>query len=798
MPKNRTDRPDEIATDPALEARATPDASSPAPRPANEAGRQRTLDAYRILDSGRDARFEELVAEVADVCGSPIATITFVDRDRQWFKAAIGLPFDQTDRDVAFCAHTILEPDAALVVEDTTRDPRFAQNPLVLGDPHLMAYAGAPMVAPDGSVLGTVCAMDYEPREFSPQQLAVLERVAAQVVELLDATSAAERLLGMGAALGAEADDIGGAAAPGPEAIGREGSPDEVLELTRPLIEAIGEEVDIVEVVERFCHALLTTFGWWAARIAWVQGDVLRSDAWMVAPTAPPVLAGLHGMAAAPVVLDDLHVQYRDPAVHDIGMLRWVADRDLVAGLGGRQAIVLDVPGATSLAARLVLLLPSARALSASAVRTLTTAAAVLSRVFVQDRARRELTYRATHDVLTGLLNREGLERRYQDSTPGRPQARAVLYIDVDGFKRINDVHGHRAGDEILGRIANQLTGRIRPTDTAARLGGDEFLVVLDGILHEDEALRVARRLLQALCGAHTVFHTERVELAVSIGLVLWRGGATLDAVIDAADRMMYSAKELGGASIAAAGADGRRLLGVDAGDERDLDVALSGAVQVVVAPVRSRSGAFAGVRAAVSAEVRHPDVDDMVELILQGVEPLLEDVTEGGLAQVLLAPASMLWVTDGLVLRMLVALATSLPQCEFRLLLVADAETDDAVRQAIGIRDALGVGLVVADFGSARGELGLLDRVAPVALELSPDILPSSDRHAEPASALIAARALAGLRRLTIIVPEVSGVDLAEIVDDDGLVVDLAAAIVCRREPPRPASAATERRRRS
>ena len=109
------------------------------PMPANEAARLRTLDGYRILDTGRDARFEELAAEVASVCGTPIATITFVDATRQWFKAAIGIPFEQTDRDIAFCAHTILDPDHTLVIEDTTQDPRFANNPLVLGDPHLMA-----------------------------------------------------------------------------------------------------------------------------------------------------------------------------------------------------------------------------------------------------------------------------------------------------------------------------------------------------------------------------------------------------------------------------------------------------------------------------------------------------------------------------------------------------------------------------------------------------------------------------------------------------------------------------------
>jgi diguanylate cyclase (GGDEF)-like protein len=747
--------------------------------PVDEERRQRTLDGYGILDTGRDARFEELVAEIADVFGSPIATITFVDRARQWFKASVGLPFDQTDRDVAFCAHTILDPERLLVVEDTTQDERFADNPLVLGDPHLMAYAGAPMVAPDGTVLGTVCAMDYQPRSFSSQQLAVLERVATQVVELLDAASAAERLAETGSAAGAAVRTEAGDG-------GREGVADEVLALTRPLIEAIGEDVDIVEVLETFCADMLSTFGWWAARVAWVQGDALRPGAWLVAPDAPQVLDQLAGSVSTPVALDGLEVLYRDPAVHDIGMLRWVGDRDVVAGVGGRHAVVLDVPGANSLAARVLFLLPSTRALGPAAVRTLTTAAAVLPRVFVQDRARRELTYRATHDMLTGLLNREGLERRYPGASSGRAVDRAVLFIDLDGFKSINDTRGHRAGDEVLARVARQISGRIRPTDTAARLGGDEFLVVLDGILHEDEALRVARRLLDALCGTYTVFHTERVEMAVSIGVALWGAEASMDTVIDAADRLMYAAKELGGAAIATDGNEGRRLLGIDDGDGRDLDAALSGAIQVVVAPVRDRAGAFRAIRVAVCAEVRHPEVADLVDVTLQGVAPLLEEVDGQHRVQLLIAPSGVLWATDGLVLRTIVALTMALPTVELRLVVTAEQGSDELVLQVLSIRDTLGVGIVLAGFGSDRGDLGLLDRLDPVALELAHEVVTRRADSGEPSSALVAARALADRRGLTMIVPGPQVPIDDELSRPDTLFVDLASAIVRRREPPR------------
>jgi len=782
-----------------------------APLPANEAARLRTLQDYGILDTGRDARFEELAAEVASACGTPIATITFVDEARQWFKAAVGLTIDQTDRDIAFCSHTILDPDHTFVVEDATRDARFAGNPLVMGDPRLVAYAGAPMVAPDGTVIGTVCAMDVEPRSYSPKQLSSLQRIAAQVVELLGATSSVD-----GRPSAATAPTVSAPGAPGWRDVdgdapdeagwnGREGSGDDVLALTRPLIEAIGEDVDLSQVLMRFCSEVLVTFGWWAARIAWVQGDVLRQESWLLAEAAPPALQPLAESMASPVELDDLSLTYREPAVHDVGMLRWVPDRDVVAGVGGRHAVVLDIPGANSLAARIIFLLPSARALSIGAIRTLTTASAVLPRVIAQDRARRELTYRATHDMLTGLLNRDGLASRYPGVASPGIMSRAVLHVDLDGFKEINDRLGHRAGDEVLAHVARQLAGRIRPTDTAARLGGDEFLVVLDGIVSEEEALQVARRLLRSLCGSFTVLQTERVDVTVSIGLAMWGRGMDLQAVVEAADQLMYSAKELGGAAVAVDTEEGRRLLGVSDGDDRDLDAVLSGAIQVSVAAVRDGEGQLHGTRVALGAEVRHPAVEDMAELVLGGIDSLLAELGEGEGVRLTLVPSAMLWTIDGLVLRLLAVIAAGLRgpsrrTASMRLVLPSSGAPEETISQALMIRDALGVDLVVGGFGAAGGDLSLVDRVAPVALELAPEVLGASSTTG-PSSAQIAAWALARQNGLELILPVASGPDgpteiapeLSELLETGGTAVryvDVASTLLRRREPPGPGGA--------
>ena len=758
-----------------------------APRPANEAARLRTLESYGVLDSPRDARFEALASEVATVCAAPIATITFLDATRQWFKASVGIATEETDRDIAFCSHTILDPEEALVVEDTTKDPRFADNPLVLGDPRLMAYAGAPMVAPDGTVIGTVCAMDIEPRVYTPDQVATLRRVAAQVVDLLETTRAADQVADAppgtpveGSVLTISGEESG------------QGASDQVLALTRPLIESIGEDVEVTTVLERFCAEVLETFGWWAARVAWVQGHALVAEAWSVAPAAPPVLERLRTSVGLPVELEDLAIHHPDPAVLDVGMLRWLTDRDVLAAFGARHAVVLDIPVANTLGARLVFLVPSGRRLGGPAARALSTAAAVLPRVIAQDRTRRELTYRATHDMLTGLLNREGLLARYHTSAIDLRVQRAVLYVDLDGFKGVNDDLGHRAGDEVLVHLARQLAGRIRPTDTAVRLGGDEFLVVLDGIIHEEEALRVARRLLRALCGQYSVFRTQPVDLSVSIGVALWGGGTTLQEAIDAADTLMYSAKELGGAAIAVEGSEGRRLIGPDETEGRDLDAVLAGAVHVRVAPFSHHAGRPHGLRAEVDVEVRHPSVSDLADLVLEAVEERMTDAGTGGLV---LVPGASLWMTDGLVLRLVVALTAALPRVPIRIVLRDEGDAGRTVDQALLIRDALGVGLVVGGFGRSLLEFGLVDRVDPVGIELGRDepAAGAPSGPPGPSSAQVAAMAVAARGGRSVYVPAAiaDAVAAADAATDGGggvelLVIDDDATTEHRREGPR------------
>jgi GAF domain-containing protein len=163
-----------------------PDGSYPAPAPPDEPERLRALQELEVLDTMPERAFEDIVFLASYICRTPIALISLVDADRQWFKARIGLDVPETSRDLAFCAHAILEPERVLQVADATRDERFATNPLVTGDPFIRFYAGAPLVTPDGRAIGTLCTIDRVPRELDADQTRALQALSREVMAQLE------------------------------------------------------------------------------------------------------------------------------------------------------------------------------------------------------------------------------------------------------------------------------------------------------------------------------------------------------------------------------------------------------------------------------------------------------------------------------------------------------------------------------------------------------------------------------------------------------------------------------------
>ncbi|MCP3981215.1 MAG: sensor domain-containing diguanylate cyclase [bacterium] len=166
----------------------------PAPIPADEPTRLASLRDYDILDTLPEQAYDDITFVASRICDAPIAAVSLVDDDRQWFKSRVGLKQTQTPREVAFCAHAILKPDQLMVVPDALNDERFVDNPLVVEDPKVRFYAGAPLRTVQGSALGTLCVVDHRPRRLDAERREALLALSRQVVAQLDLRKAVAKL----------------------------------------------------------------------------------------------------------------------------------------------------------------------------------------------------------------------------------------------------------------------------------------------------------------------------------------------------------------------------------------------------------------------------------------------------------------------------------------------------------------------------------------------------------------------------------------------------------------------------
>jgi GAF domain-containing protein len=157
----------------------------PVTKPVNEAARLAALERYAILDTDPEQSFDDLTLLASFIFKTPIAMISLIDGDRQWFKSRVGLAVSETPREVAFCSTAILQSEI-LVVPDALEDERFRDNPFVVADPHIRFYAGAPLINEDGYALGTICVVDQTPRELTPEQRDALKALSRLVLAQME------------------------------------------------------------------------------------------------------------------------------------------------------------------------------------------------------------------------------------------------------------------------------------------------------------------------------------------------------------------------------------------------------------------------------------------------------------------------------------------------------------------------------------------------------------------------------------------------------------------------------------
>ncbi|TNI38458.1 PAS domain S-box protein [Aeromonas veronii] len=633
------------------------------PIPQDEAERLNLLHALNILDTPSEEAFDRITRLVAHILDVPIALVSLVDTDRQWFKSRIGIDANETPREVAFCAHAIAQT-TPLIVTDTTQDSRFMSNALVTGNPNIRFYAGVPLRSIGGLSIGTLCAIDSKPRQLSPDEISILVDLAAlvskemqmreamllsharseQAIQALEDVEARFRTIferaGVGIAM--VAPDGGWLRVNDAlcQIVGY--SQDEFIKLTfqditHPddlntdlslLQQLINNDIDHYQLEKRY----ITKSG----RSVWIDLIVTKKLSingeleYFISiikniqeqKEAEASLAKLHKelesrvetrtkdlqlaneMLSASIaqqlrfeqelrrreaelqmvlqnandayVCIDHHGVIRDwnqQAEHTFGWSREEAigrplDETIIpaqmrdahkTGLARYLATgkhhVLNQHIELTAVRRDGMTLPVEVRISPLLIDGKTIFSAFLHDITERKQAEAIREYEATHDALTGLHNRRGMFNLLPEAIARAKRTQtslALLYIDLDGFKKINDAHGHDTGDTVLRVIGTRLQESIRKTDTAVRLGGDEFTIVLENIKHgTPDSNIIAQKILKAIQQPIEI-GSITAALSASIGIAIHHADDIINAdqLISQADSAMYEAKNTGKARV--------------------------------------------------------------------------------------------------------------------------------------------------------------------------------------------------------------------------------------------------------
>lgn len=460
-----------------------------------ECYRLRVLGSLNLLDSPPEAEFDSIVRIARHILGCPIALISLVDDHRQWFKARCGLDASETSRDIAFCVHAI-QADDIMVVADAARDPRFADNPLVTGPPHIRFYAGVPirLSLDDGgppAALGTLCVIDTRPRMLADDQAEMLRHLARLTEELIR-----RRIL------------VGNAVRYAEE---RRAAALRITRQHRQLTQA-----------ERIAQ-----FGSW--RLALEDDHLEWSDQ----------VFAIHDLPHDRIPALDAALDFYPP--HSRAII--VAALSATVEAGTPFDVEADFVSATGRQKR-IRCMGELEMLDGAPVALIGVFQDITVRFHLEQALRRS----ASQDALTGIANRAGftvaLDAAIERARVGeRPLA--LVLIDLDGFKQVNDTHGHLAGDMILQEVARRLQAPGLAECLPARLGGDEFVVIvtslrdcarLDAIVAE--LLETLRQPIATSGGAVTISGT--------IGVGWLTDDVARRELLHRADLALYEAKRAG------------------------------------------------------------------------------------------------------------------------------------------------------------------------------------------------------------------------------------------------------------
>ncbi|SMB85570.1 sensor domain-containing diguanylate cyclase [Deinococcus hopiensis] len=497
---------------------------SGAPVPPDEAARLLDLAQYHILDTAREEVFDRITRLAARLLRVPVAVVNFVDVDRQWGKAMVGLDDTEAPREYSFCAWAILQ-DTPFVVPDATADPRFTDNPMVTGEPHIHMYAAAPLVTPRGHRIGTLCITDDQPHPLDEEDLRALQDLAATAISELELRSHVQRLQQQ---VGAQAE--------------READLQRNLAHAQTL-EAVHELMDLPLSPEDSAH-----------QAAGLIGQAIHAD-WtglVIFENGKPHIQRVYGEADLHPLLFELanHLNLSDRSVtHTLKDLKAPFYLDVYrehpearpafieAGLQAAAWIPLGTwQGKTFL--MLTLRADQERELPwRGSDRTLLEAAGRSVRAALYERARMEASLEsAREDALTSVLNRRAFDEDLEQCQ-SLGEAFTLALMDLDGFKGLNDTEGHAQGDKVLQLFAGALKAELQGQGKVYRLGGDEFVLLLPGAWAAedvDEMVDVAVPAAQQACVS---------RIGASVGVAKAGEAGTCMELIKLADARMYEVK---------------------------------------------------------------------------------------------------------------------------------------------------------------------------------------------------------------------------------------------------------------
>ncbi|MDD2357490.1 MAG: diguanylate cyclase [Thiovulaceae bacterium] len=451
-----------------------------APLPQDEQKRLAKLREYNILDSEPDAVFDNMVQLASYICQTPIAAISLIDVDRQWFKSIVGINAKETPRDVAFCAHAILQDDA-FVVPDALKDERFFDNPLVTEGPEIRFYAGVPLITSDGHHLGTLCVIDTVARELQPQQLDAVKTLADSVMAHLDLSLSHEEIRKY-------VDE---------------------LQLSATIFDSANEAIVVTDAYNQFVTvnpAFTTLTGYSLDEVIGQTPRILKSGK----QNAAFYQQMWHQLNTLGFWDGELWNKRKNGEEY----AEWLSIKVVYNEDGSKKIHV-----------------------------------ALFSDVTEKKQADEIIWKQANYDILTQLPNRQLFADRLEHEIKMSHRTNlslALLFIDLDFFKSVNDTMGHDVGDLLLVAVAKRLSAVVRESDTVARMGGDEFTAILPQINSVNDAKRVVVAIVETLSRPFDL-NGEIITISASIGISIYPQDAQdSKELMTKADKAMYHVKQQG------------------------------------------------------------------------------------------------------------------------------------------------------------------------------------------------------------------------------------------------------------